>query len=43
MVQGWHGLVTAGVPEAAEAWAAIRRYIEALSAEGSSTHCPTLE
>jgi len=42
MVQGWHGLVTAGVPEAAEAWAAIRRYIEALSAEGSSTHCPTL-
>ena len=42
MVQGWHGLVTAGVPEAAEAWAAIRRYIETLSAGGSSTHCPTL-
>lgn len=28
MVQGWHGLVTAGVPEASEAWAAIRNYIE---------------
>ena len=43
MVQGWHGLVTAGVPEAIEAWAAIRRYIETLSAGGSSTHCPTPE
>ena len=30
MIQGWHGLVTAGVPEAAQAWAAIRNYIEAL-------------
>jgi monoterpene epsilon-lactone hydrolase len=28
MVQGWHGLVTAGVPEAAAAWTAIRHYIE---------------
>jgi acetyl esterase/lipase len=28
MVQGWHGLVTAGVPEAAAAWAAIRNYVE---------------
>jgi epsilon-lactone hydrolase len=28
MIQGWHGLVTAGVPEASAAWAAIRRYIE---------------
>jgi acetyl esterase/lipase len=28
MIQGWHGLVTSGVPEAADAWAAIRRYIE---------------
>jgi acetyl esterase/lipase len=28
MVHGWHGLVNAGVPEAAAAWAAIRRYIE---------------
>lgn len=30
MIQGWHGLVTAGVPEATAAWAAIRRYIEAV-------------
>lgn len=30
MVQGWHGVVTAGVPEAAAAWAAIRKYIESL-------------
>lgn len=29
MIQGWHGLVTAGVPEATAAWAAIRRYLEA--------------
>jgi len=28
MIQGWHGLVTAGVPEATAAWAAIRHYIE---------------
>ncbi len=28
MIQGWHGLVTAGVPEASAAWAAIRHYIE---------------
>ncbi len=27
MVQGWHGLANAGVPEAIEAWASIRRYI----------------
>lgn len=27
MVQGWHGLVTAGVPEADAAWANIRTYI----------------
>lgn len=30
MIQGWHGLVTAGVPEAACAWSAIRRYVNAL-------------
>ncbi len=29
MIQGWHGLVTAGVPEATAAWAAIRHYIDA--------------
>jgi monoterpene epsilon-lactone hydrolase len=28
MIQGWHGLVTAGVPEATAAWAAIRNYVE---------------
>lgn len=28
MIQGWHGLVTAGVPEAERAWSAIRRYID---------------
>jgi monoterpene epsilon-lactone hydrolase len=28
MIHGWHGLVTAGVPEASAAWAAIRHYIE---------------
>jgi epsilon-lactone hydrolase len=27
MVQGWHGLVNAGVPEAEAAWRAIREYI----------------
>jgi monoterpene epsilon-lactone hydrolase len=31
MVQGWHGLVTTGVPEAAAAWAAIRTYITAVT------------
>jgi epsilon-lactone hydrolase len=30
MIQGWHGLVTAGVPEASAAWAAIRHYIEVI-------------
>ena len=30
MIHGWHGLVTAGVPEASAAWAAIRQYIERL-------------
>jgi acetyl esterase/lipase len=30
MIHGWHGLVTAGVPAAKAAWAAIRRYLEAL-------------
>jgi len=30
MIQGWHGLVTAGVPEANCAWSAIRRYVQAL-------------
>ena len=29
MIQGWHGLVNAGVPEARAAWAAIRRYVDA--------------
>jgi acetyl esterase/lipase len=28
MIHGWHGLVTAGVPAAKAAWAAIRRYLE---------------
>lgn len=28
MIHGWHGLVTAGVPEATAAWAAIRRHVE---------------
>ncbi len=27
MIQGWHGLVNAGVPEAAAAWLSIRDYI----------------
>lgn len=31
MIHGWHGLVTAGVPEAAAAWAAIRRYLGTLA------------
>lgn len=30
MIQGWHGLVTAGVPEATAAWAAISDYIARL-------------
>jgi acetyl esterase/lipase len=30
MIQGWHGLVTAGVPEADRAWSAIRGYVNAL-------------
>jgi acetyl esterase/lipase len=29
MIQGWHGLVNAGVPEATAAWAAISTYIGA--------------
>ncbi|MBK6287903.1 MAG: alpha/beta hydrolase [Pseudomonadales bacterium] len=29
MIQGWHGLVNAAVPEARDAWAAIRRYVDA--------------
>lgn len=28
MIQGWHGLVNAGVPEARAAWKAIRRFME---------------
>ncbi len=28
MVQGWHGLVNAGVPEAQDAWARIRDYVD---------------
>ena len=28
MIHGWHGLVSAGVPEATAAWRAIHRYIE---------------
>lgn len=27
MVHGWHGMVSAGVPEAIDAWASIRRYL----------------
>jgi epsilon-lactone hydrolase len=30
MIHGWHGLVTAKVPEASAAWAAIRRYTEVI-------------
>lgn len=30
MIQGWHGLVTAGVPEATAAWASIRRYLDTI-------------
>jgi acetyl esterase/lipase len=30
MIQGWHGLVTAGVPEADRAWSAIRCFVHAL-------------
>lgn len=30
MIQGWHGLVTAGIPEAEQAWVAIRRFVEGL-------------
>lgn len=30
MIQGWHGLLTAGVPEAERAWEDIRTYIEGL-------------
>jgi len=29
LIHGWHGLANAGVPEAAAAWAAIRRYVDA--------------
>lgn len=32
MVQGWHGLVNAEVPEASAAWAAIRNYVHTLAA-----------
>jgi epsilon-lactone hydrolase len=31
MIQGWHGLVTAGVPEASQAWAAIACYLQAIA------------
>jgi monoterpene epsilon-lactone hydrolase len=27
MIHGWHGLVTAGIPEADEAWTCIRNYV----------------
>jgi acetyl esterase/lipase len=30
MIQGWHGLVTANVPEASAAWAGIHHYIEVI-------------
>jgi acetyl esterase/lipase len=30
MIQGWHGLVTAGVPEASRAWSSIRHYIQVI-------------
>ena len=29
LIHGWHGLANAGVPEAAAAWASIRRYVDA--------------
>ncbi|MEZ5503431.1 MAG: alpha/beta hydrolase fold domain-containing protein [Halioglobus sp.] len=32
MIQGWHGLVTAGVPEAIAAWSEIRHFIQATAA-----------
>lgn len=28
MIQGWHGLVTSGVPEAERAWARIRQFVD---------------
>ena len=34
MIQGWHGLLTAGVPEASAAWRKISEYIESLYATG---------
>jgi epsilon-lactone hydrolase len=37
MIQGWHGLVNAGVPEATAAWAKIRDYILDNAKEGGST------
>jgi monoterpene epsilon-lactone hydrolase len=36
MIQGWHGLVTAGVPEAIRAWSGIRHYIQR-SCHGNDT------
>lgn len=33
MVHGWHGLLGAGLAEAAQAWENIRRYIETMEAE----------
>lgn len=42
MIHGWHGLVTAGVPEAEAAWRAIRRYVEALDGEDRAAHSPAL-
>ncbi len=30
MIQGWHGLVTAGVPEATRAWSSIKHYIQTI-------------
>jgi monoterpene epsilon-lactone hydrolase len=37
MIQGWHGLITAGVPEASAAWAAIRDYIAMVRSRGGDT------
>lgn len=31
LIHGWHGLVTAGVPEAQDAWERIREYIERIA------------
>ena len=36
MIQGWHGLQIAGVPEASKAWRKINAYVEALYGKADS-------